>query len=149
MVYIAGSLTVGSPYMLRRLKRFYEGIAKVVEEFHLDGYLPHQHNPPGSPHTAQEVYLTDQTLVKTARFVIADVTLPSHGVGIEIQICNENEIPVLLLYRRTQKFLFFFHRETRVSRMILGGPYIHKAVPYDTAEEAYIAVRSFLETFTA
>jgi 2'-deoxynucleoside 5'-phosphate N-hydrolase len=65
--------------------------------------------------------------------LVAEVTTPSHGVGIEVAIASGRAIPVLLLYREG----------TVVSRLLLGLPGVQVATFRD-ARDACEALAAFL-----
>jgi 2'-deoxynucleoside 5'-phosphate N-hydrolase len=67
----------------------------------------------------QDAHLTDGDLARrdlallaSSHAVIAEVSTPSHGVGIEVMVATREHIPVLLVHRRG----------VRVSRLLLGLP---------------------------
>lgn len=65
--------------------------------------------------------------------LVAEVSTPSHGVGIEVMVAVQRLLPVLLLYRRG----------SRVSRLLLGLPFARAAM-YDGSAEAAAAIDAFL-----
>ncbi len=65
--------------------------------------------------------------------LVAEVSAPSHGVGVEVAVALDHGLPVLLVHRR----------DVQVSRLLLGLEGIETAV-YDGTEEAAQAVRAFL-----
>jgi 2'-deoxynucleoside 5'-phosphate N-hydrolase len=83
------------------------------------------------------VYERDTTWVRECDVIVAEVTTPSHGVGYEIALGVELGKPVLCCYQAGK----------RVSKMILGNPHVALA-PYETPEEALVAVDSFLKGIT-
>jgi nucleoside 2-deoxyribosyltransferase len=73
------------------------------------------------------VYARDTAWMKSADALIAEVSLPSHGVGYEIGFTLNLGKPVLCLYEQGQL----------VSKMITGNPDPNLTVyAYQTAEEA-------------
>lgn len=113
-VYISGPLT-GMPD-LDEYRAFYEAIGDQVERYGFTALIPHKQTDPvlNGDWTPQQVYEQDFALVTQSDLVIAYVGRKSHGVGQEIEIAREHNIPVILLY------------ETGcvVSRMTLGNPTI-------------------------
>jgi hypothetical protein len=95
--YVSGALTgTGHPAVLRKL---YEDIGQVCVRARIDAYIPHlisdpDKNPTLSP---REIYELDRGKVAEADLVIAYAGTPSLGVGMEIEIACENNVPVLLL----------------------------------------------------
>jgi hypothetical protein len=80
----------------------------------------------------------DLTWIHQADALIAEVSTPSHGVGIEVAAALQRPIPVLLL----------FHRSARVSRLLLGLPG-SDAIAYDNPEEAAVAVSDFMAALSS
>jgi len=68
--------------------------------------------------------------------LVAEVSTPSHGVGIEVALASFREIPVLLVYRKGR----------RVSRLLLGLDGI-RAVAYESQSDCASAVAAFLAEF--
>lgn len=103
--YISGSLTGVDNSTLLKLKRFYEDIADLCREFDINPYVPHlKSDPITHPDLSpSEVYEMDRKEVLGSDIVIAYVGIPSFGVGIEIEIARENNIPVILIYMRKTK----------------------------------------------
>jgi 2'-deoxynucleoside 5'-phosphate N-hydrolase len=67
--------------------------------------------------------------------VIAEVSVPSHGVGYEIGFALANGKPVLALYQQGRK----------VSKMISGNPDVNLRVkPYHDPAAAISLIRDFL-----
>ena len=85
--------------------------------------------------SAQEVYGRDVAWILAAEALIAEVSVPSHGVGYEIGFALNIGKPVLCL----------FHRERRVSKMITGNqnPYLSIRA-YSDVQEAISQVHFFL-----
>ncbi len=69
--------------------------------------------------------------------VVAEVSTPSHGVGVEVMAALDRRLPVLLLRREG----------VPVSRLLLGLPGI-EVVSYRSADEASAAIDAFLAGVT-
>lgn len=61
---------------------------------------------------------------------VAEVTTPSHGVGMELQMAYNNDIPVIALAKS----------EEDISSMVVGNPAVVELVRYDDPEELYDTV---------
>jgi hypothetical protein len=131
-VYLAAAMT--SP------ERDLAAIAALVEHLERAGHqVPTRHV--GSPHGRElDAALTDEQLARRdlawlagSDALIAEVSAPSHGVGIEVMAAVQRLLPVLLLHRRG----------LRVSRLLLGLPYV-RVLAYDDAAAAAAAVNDFL-----
>jgi nucleoside 2-deoxyribosyltransferase len=86
--------------------------------------------------SAREVYERDVIWLRNAEAVIAEVSIPSHGVGYEVGFALSAGKPVLCLYLEGR----------RVSKMISGNPHPKLAVKaYKNAEEAIESARAFLK----
>lgn len=82
---------------------------------------------------AQVVYSEDRALMDISDVVVAEVTIPSLGVGYELAYCEVRKIPVLCLYNCNAQ---------SVSSMIVGNTYFH-CVQYGSVNEAKIAIDKF------
>ena len=80
-----------------------------------------------------EIASRDLAWVAGCDALVAEVSAPSHGVGVEVATALGHLVPVLLLHRR----------DALVSRLLLGLPGV-EAAAYGAPEEAAAAVRSFL-----
>ena len=87
---------------------------------------------------SQEVYRRDIAWVRECDVLIAEVSMPSHGVGYEIGFSLGLGKPVLALYQQGR----------RVSKMISGNPDPNLSVKsYGAAEEAILETRNFLNNY--
>jgi len=87
--------------------------------------------------TEEEIYARDMNLLKESDAVIAEVTVPSTGVGYEICRALVLEIPVLCVHKP----------ETLVSAMILGNPNpLFQIQAYKSEEILKQAISKFIES---
>ncbi|HSL46908.1 MAG TPA: nucleoside 2-deoxyribosyltransferase [Anaerolineales bacterium] len=85
----------------------------------------------------QAVYARDIAWIRDCDVLIAEVSVPSHGVGYEIGFSLALGKPVLALYQQGRK----------VSKMISGNPDLNLSVEcYETAAEAVVQIKKFLNT---
>jgi nucleoside 2-deoxyribosyltransferase len=133
-IYFACSITGG-----REFEPVYQAITRALVE--------DQHQVP-TAHLAEsgvmaleavidpfEVYQRDVTWIRESRALIAEVSVPSHGVGYEIGFALGLGKPVLALYQQGRK----------VSKMICGNPDSNLYVmAYETPEHAITRIREFL-----
>jgi nucleoside 2-deoxyribosyltransferase len=83
----------------------------------------------------QDVYERDTKWIKNCDMLIAEVSVPSHGVGYEIGFALNIGKPVLCLY----------HRGRGVSKMITGNPNPSLYIcAYSDVQEAISQARFFL-----
>jgi nucleoside 2-deoxyribosyltransferase len=84
----------------------------------------------------QEVYTRDVEWIENCDVLIAEVSVPSHGVGYEIGYALQAGKSVLCLYQDGR----------RVSKMITGNPQPSLSVEsYSDIMDALIKARDFLE----
>lgn len=84
----------------------------------------------------QVVYERDVNWIKNCDVLIAEVSVPSHGVGYEVGFALNIGKPVLCLYQKGRK----------VSKMVTGNPAPGLAVrDYSNVEEALLLARTFLQ----
>ncbi len=82
-----------------------------------------------------EVYERDVIWIRSADALIAEVSVPSHGVGYEIGFALQTEKPVLCLYQAGRK----------VSKMITGNPAPKLSIKeYKDSEDAISFAREFI-----
>ncbi len=83
----------------------------------------------------QEVYRRDLNWILESDVLIAEVSVPSHGVGYEIGFALGLHKPVLALYQGDRK----------ISKMISGNPdeFLH-VKKYQEAAEALLIMQDFL-----
>ena len=77
-----------------------------------------------------EIEARDMNWIKESDFLVAEVTAPSHGVGIELNEAKHLKKPVICL-----------SKGERVSAMISGNSY-YKVVFYKEINEAIKAIKS-------
>ena len=83
----------------------------------------------------REVYERDVNWIRASRAVVAEVSVPSHGVGYEIGFALNAEKPVLCLLQDGRK----------ISKMISGNPHPRLQVKaYRDSAQAVELMRKFL-----
>ena len=133
-IYFACSITGGREY-----ESVYQAIVQALTE---NGYeVPTAHlaeSSVGSREAAlapKEVYERDVTWIRTCDVLIAEVSVPSHGVGYEIGFALGLGKPVLAISQNGRK----------VSKMISGNPDSNLTVKtYDSPTDAVQIVRDYL-----
>lgn len=133
-IYFACSITGG-----RDFESVYQAIVHaLVEDKH---EVPTAHLAETSVTSVEavidprEVYDRDVTWIRACDTLIAEASVPSHGVGYEIGFALGIGKPVLVLYQEGRK----------ISKMISGNPDSNLTVMlYQTPEEAIQIIRSFL-----
>ena len=131
-IYLAAAMTHSG--------RDLDAIRMLLECLEADGHtVPSRHvaDPLGrnveSEITDVEVARRDLSWVAACDALVAEVSTPSHGVGVEVAAAVAGDKPVLLAYRHG----------TTVSRLLLGLPGVEVAT-YTDAREIDEAVWRFL-----
>lgn len=133
-IYFACSITGG---------RQYETTYQALTKFLLD----EGHDVP-TAHLAQsnildleriagpaDVYARDVNWIQESDFLLAEVSVPSHGVGYEIGYALGLEKPALCLH----------DANCPVSKMITGNPNpLLRVEAYETVEQAFTLIREFI-----
>jgi nucleoside 2-deoxyribosyltransferase len=86
--------------------------------------------------TDQSIYNRDMNWLRSADVIIAEVTIPSLGVGYELGIAKQYKIPTLCLYRTI--------KGKRLSAMINGDETL-QCQTYKCVDEAKIHINNFLK----
>jgi len=136
-IYFACSITGG-----REFEAVYQAIVRALAE--AGHQVPTAHLAESGvgaveavldPH---EVYARDVAWIRECEALIAEVSVPSHGVGYEIGFALGEQKPVLALYQHGHK----------VSKMITGNPDGRLLVKsYRDADEALEMLGEFLANF--
>ena len=136
-IYFACSITGG-----REFESVYQAIVRALaEDSHV---VPTAHLAQSgvteveSVIAPDEVYARDIAWLRGCEVLIAEISMPSHGVGYEIGFSLGLGKPVLALYQEGR----------RVSKMISGNPNPNLSVKaYRTPEEAIVQTREFLNKY--
>jgi len=125
--YLATALTGLGESERRMLFADSDCIAKVCQNSGILLYQPREHTDPlaHANRPAREVYLTDRDQVATSDLVVALCSLPSFGVGMEIEIATAVGIPVVYLIKKG----------SRLSRMVEGTPGKKRIIEYADSTE--------------
>jgi nucleoside 2-deoxyribosyltransferase len=137
--YVSGALTGGDEITL--LKHFYERIAETCKSVGIEAYVPHLVSDPiGNPNmTPEEVYDLDRRQVLDSNLLVAYVGYPSLGVGQEIEIARENNIPVVML----------MENDRRISRMARGNPAVVAEIHFADHDDALHQLSHWLKEWKA
>lgn len=124
-IYFSGSIRGGREhdefyaFIVGELKKLGEVLSEFVGDKTLTSY--------GTLNmTDEEIYSRDIFMIKDADIFIADVTVPSLGVGYEIAYAEKLNKKIFCLYHQTE--------EKRISAMIAGNPNC-KVFSYKNKEE--------------
>jgi hypothetical protein len=130
-LFFSGAINAG-----REKTPFYLGMIAFLKSLGhdvLDDFIFNNEPLRGSP---RDIFLEDLGWIDEADALIAEVSVPSNGVGCEIMYASHvSQKPVLCLY--------YEGSEKKLSLMLAGNPRII-CVTYSTFEEACQIVSSFL-----
>ncbi|RLE44759.1 hypothetical protein DRJ22_05500 [Candidatus Woesearchaeota archaeon] len=132
VVYVAGGLTNLNKEEEDKQKRFYEEIADIFERKGYFPYVPHKHTDPKKHKDIDPivVYSKNKTIVANARLIVADISLPSGGVGIELEIGTTYNRRVIALVQEEKL------KNRKVSRMMRGCFCIEDLVVFKDHDDA-------------
>jgi len=135
-IYFACSITGG-----RELEPVYQTIVAALED--AGHQIPTSHLARAEAMegertlSPQDVYERDVRWIRECDALIAEVSVPSHGVGYEVAYALQNQKPVLCISQQGR----------RVSKMITGnGDPLLKIEVYRSVEEAISQAKSFLDS---
>jgi hypothetical protein len=136
--YVCGPLTELPAEIQESVKRFYSRIGDVcLAETKKRAFVPHEHydpvkHPYFSPIDVDKAE-RNQVREKTSILIVVAIA-PSWGGGIEVEIANESDVPVLILCEMGKK----------ISRLLLGNPAVGGIIWYRTQEDALIKLGDYL-----
>ena len=135
-IYFAGSIRGGrdDKELYLRLIRYLTKYGKVLTEHVGDGNLT-EFGEDGS--SDEWIYNRDMSWIQESDVVIAEVSMPSLGVGYEIGKAENMKKPILCLYRTQQN--------KKLSAMI-GGDSNLKTARYETFEDAVNLIKNFFKS---
>ena len=138
-VYVSGPLTNLREEGQKSVKRLYERIEDICVEYGVHCYLPHKKSDPRkhSDLSSAEVYKMDEKEVISSDLIVAYAGYPSHGVGSEIQLANQKDIPVLLLIEERKS----------ISRMLDGNPSIEGRIVFKNLKDLEYKFKASLKRY--
>ena len=100
---------------------------------------------------AELCYRWDREMVLWSELVIAEVSFPSTGLGIELQLADSNDIPIVMCFKpekchqaNFKKYRGIDHIDHTlqigdgyISLMALGLPSLKKVIEYDSEEKLF------------
>jgi len=137
-IYFAGSIRAGrnDQEIYHQLIQGLQGHGPVLTEHVGDPDLTELGDDGPSD---RMIYQRDMAWLAEADLMVADVTIPSLGVGYEIGRAESRGIPVLCLYREEDG--------RKLSAMISGNPKV-TVTKYGKVEEALVYIDRFIGTNT-
>jgi hypothetical protein len=132
--YVCGPLTELSSSQQKSVKLFYQRIADVCEKINgARAFVPHEHYDP-----IKHISFTPQDVYNAEKHQVADLTsllivvaiAPSWGGGMEVEIANQNKVPIIILCEKEKL------ENRKVSRCLRGSPALIDILTYTTEQEA-------------
>lgn len=143
-IYLSGSIAAG-----RERLEVYQKIQKTLESLGHTITSPQTTDPNvgekgegESGLTPRAIYLRDMSQLRISEAMVAEVTIPSLGVGYEVARALERNLPVLCLFdKKTARHI--------PSAMIAGNPHPKMTfVEYDDLELLRPIIESFINTLS-
>ena len=148
-VFVAGSLR----HAPREWWKIYENIAKLVKELGYTVHVPHidtlneinrgeedLHNPDLDIEIRTKAYQANFEAIRKAKLMIAEVTRPSTGTGVEIQFAMQLK----------KKIICLANKDADVTSMILGPANLGmiEMIRYNDEEDALAKLRELLSNLS-
>ncbi|MCL4364584.1 hypothetical protein M1328_05100 [Patescibacteria group bacterium] len=132
--YLCGPLTELLPEEQEKTKLFYGQIADVCGKvLGQRAFVPHEHYDPikNASYTPQEVDQAERhQLCDLTSLLIAVAIKPSWGGGIEVEMANQSNIPVIIMCEKEKL------EKRKVSRLLRGNPAVIDIIAYSTIDKA-------------
>ena len=131
-IYFAGSIRGGrqDAELYRKIINYLSSKGHVFTEHIGDNDLDNK----GEEKTDVNIFKRDIEWLNNSDVIVAEVTVPSLGVGYEIGIAEKLKKPVLCLYRK--------NKNKKLSAMIAGNNFINNAI-YSDYNNAKIEIDNF------
>lgn len=135
-IYISGSLSSLPKDQVEAFKRFYERLGESIEKLGCEVYVPHLHSDPEkhAETPPSDVYTVDAREVRGADLTICEMTIPSHGVGGEIEVAAQAGKEILLISQEG----------IHVSRFSRGNPAVCEHILYTDHDHALEKVNTWI-----
>ncbi|MFC1484507.1 nucleoside 2-deoxyribosyltransferase [Candidatus Neomarinimicrobiota bacterium] len=138
-IYFAGSMSGGRqqaylyPRLIEELKQYGEVLTEFVGNLGFTRMGERDTTP-------EAIYQRDVDFIKSCDVMVADVTVPSLGVGVETALASMHGKSILALYQPGEG--------RKLSAMIAGNPHVTVA-EYQSPEEATAAIGRYFETMAS
>lgn len=164
-VYVACPLTCVPVEIFKEYSEHIKNLARILsEDFSFKVLYALEHSDPKlatyrKTERPDLCYKWDRSMVENSDLIIAEASFPSTGMGIELQIANEVNIPILLIYsdywrhRESEKFYSATDGELHelqigngiISIMLQGLPMVKEEMYYDSPNSIRITMNSMIE----
>ena len=133
-IYFAGSIRGGRQKAedYQKIIQFLSQYGEVLTEHIGDKLLSNQ----GEIRSSEEIYARDVTWVDKSNIVVAEVTVPSLGVGYEIAYAEANNKKIICLYHDIG--------QGKLSAMI-GGNKNLKIIDYQNIDDLFLRLGDYLQ----
>lgn len=119
-------------------KNFYTKMSVVAKNTGFDSFWAFKSgtDPVKDPGVDPEyIYYKDLSELEESNLMIAYIGEPSAGTGQELEYAREHNIPIILVYPKSQ----------HVSRMVIGNPAVIDTIAYDSEEGALEKLQDILK----
>lgn len=136
--YICGPLTELSADLRAEVKDLYTALGDICQEvLGARAFVPHENYDPirHAHYTPQEIDQVERVQVceKTSVLIVVAVE-PSWGAGIEVEMANRSDVPVIVFKDASRK----------LSRLLLGNPGVREVIEYAELDEIKDLLRQAL-----
>lgn len=133
-IYFSGSIKGG-----RQLVDTYHSMIETLSQYGkvLTEHIGDSNYASGGYTEPHVIYLQDKAYLDNSHIVIADITVPSLGVGYELAYAESANMPVVCLYDNS----------ATVSSMIVGNGYF-ECYGYDDVADALRIIDDIMTKFT-
>lgn len=137
-LYVCGPLTELPVEQQKSVKSFYKRIADLCEEqIGERAFVPHEHfdpvrHPSFLPKDVDKAE-RKQVCEKTSLLIVVAIA-PSWGGGIEVEMANRSNVPVVILCEK----------QKNISRLLRGNPAVIDIIFYTSQENALLGLREKL-----
>ena len=144
-IYICGPLTELPEEWRVQTRKFYEQLADIVEKVTgKRAFVPHEHYDPikHANYTPQEVDARERKQVcENTSLLLVVAIAPSWGGGIEVEMANQNHIPVIILCEQEKL------EQRKISRLLRGNPAVAQIISYTNENDALSKLEQALRAY--
>ncbi len=139
-VYVAGSIThLNESGMEADYKDFYKRIGEVIERLGVKAVVPHLADSENireqRERDAEKIYRWSVGQVSDNDVVIAEVSMPSLGVGGELEAAVRSNTPIILISKKGKI----------VSKFATGNPMVKYHLEYDDFNDAIVKIERIIK----
>lgn len=143
--YVCGPLTELPLEEQAYVKSFFEGIADTCRDvLGTRAFVPHEHYDPikHAKYTPFDVDKAERHQVCNLTSILIVLAIaPSWGGGIEVEMANQNNIPVIILCDKEKL------ENRKISRLLRGNPAVKDIISFTEKDEGLKKLQSVLVKF--